>query len=424
MPWNGGFVCWCRVDRASSIHRLAIHPMGLRRAGPLADEQSISYVPRSTLHPSVRLSVQALLDQTVDHRRVGQSRGVAHVFQLVAGDLAQDAPHDLARTGLRQTGRPPNQLGLGEAANFLADQGQQFLLQRIVDFHAVHRCDEGIDALAFEVMRVTDHGSFGDGVMQHQGAFPFGGADAVAGDVDHVIHPTGDPVVTVLVAARAVAAEVVTGVGLEVGVDHPLMVAVNAANLAWPAVLDRQYAAARAVDLLALFIQQHRLHAKERPGRRAGFEVGGAGQWSDQDGAGFGLPPGVDDWAAAFADHVVIPLPGFRVDRLPAAADQAQAGAVGAFDRAPAFTHQRTQGGGRGIEDVHLVFVDHLPEARGARVVGHAFEDQAGSAVGQRAVDDIAVPGDPADVGGAPVDVAFVVAEHVLVGHRRHQQID
>src|SRR5262249_16344388 len=39
--------------------------------------------------------------------------------------------------------------------------------------------------------------------------------------------------------------------------------------------------------------------------------------------------------------------------------------------------------------------------------VGGALVDDLGGAVGERAVDDVRVPGDPADVGGAPVDVGL-----------------
>ncbi|MNM96270.1 hypothetical protein D3C81_1087390 [compost metagenome] len=272
-------------------------------------------------------------------------------------------------------------------------------------------------------MRIAHHRCLGDRVVQHQRAFHFGSADAVAGDVDHVVDPAGDPVVAVLVAAGAVAGEVVAGVGLEVGIDHPLVVAVHTADLARPTGLDRQYAGAGAVDLLAVLVEQRRLHAEERAGGRARFQRGGAGQRGDQDAAGLGLPPGIDDRAAPLADHVVVPLPGFRVDRLADRAEQAQAGAGGLLHRPLALAHQCAQRGWRGVEDVHLMLVDHLPEARGVRVVRYALEHQRGGAVGQRAVDDVAVPGDPADIGGAPEDVAFVVVEHVLVGHRHIQQI-
>src|SRR6266404_3394889 len=45
------------------------------------------------------------------------------------------------------------------------------------------------------------------------------------------------------------------------------------------------------------------------------------------------------------------------------------------------------------------------------------------STIGQRAINDIAVAGDPADIGGAPINVAVVIIEHILVGIGRPQQI-
>src|SRR5687768_17893660 len=49
-----------------------------------------------------------------------------------------------------------------------------------------------------------------------------------------------------------------------------------------------------------------------------------SGERRDQDAAGFGLPPGVDDRAAVVTDDAVIPLPGFRIDRLADRAEQPQ----------------------------------------------------------------------------------------------------
>jgi hypothetical protein len=45
------------------------------------------------------------------------------------------------------------------------------------------------------------------------------------------------------------------------------------------------------------------------------------------------------------------------------------------------------------------------------------------AAVRERAVDDIAMAGDPADIGGAPIDLARLVIEHQLVGVARPEQI-
>ena len=48
-------------------------------------------------------------------------------------------------------------------------------------------------------------------------------------------------------------------------------------------------------------------------------------QRRDHVAAGFGLPPRVDDRAALAADVLVVPHPGFRIDRLADGAEQAQA---------------------------------------------------------------------------------------------------
>src|SRR3546814_14297533 len=72
---------------------------------------------------------------------------------------------------------------------------------------AGHQGYVGVDALALDVVRETDHRGLGHLWVQHQRAFHLGGADAVAADVDHVVDAASNPVVAVGVAAAAVAAE-------------------------------------------------------------------------------------------------------------------------------------------------------------------------------------------------------------------------
>jgi hypothetical protein len=76
-----------------------------------------------------------------------------------------------------------------------------------------------------------------------------------------------------------------------------------------------------------------------------------------------------------------------------------------------------------GVEDIDLVLVDDFPEPTDRGVVRHALEHQRRRAVGERTVDEIAVAGHPADVRGAPVDVALVIIEHVLMRHRGVDEI-
>jgi hypothetical protein len=56
----------------------------------------------------------------------------------------------------------------------------------------------------------------------------------------------------------------------------------------------------------------------------------------------------------------------------------------------------------------------YLAEAREIRLVRHPLEHQRGGAIGERLVGEVAATGDPADIGGAPEDVAIMVVGAVL----------
>ena len=71
----------------------------------------------------------------------------------------------------------------------------------------------------------------------------------------------------------------------------------------------------------------------------------------------------------------------------------------------------------RRVEDRRPVALDQLPPDPLVRVVRRPLPHHAGDAVGERPVDDVGVAGDPADVGGAPVDVGLgLEVEDVAVG--------
>ena len=74
--------------------------------------------------------------------------------------------------------------------------------------HAGLDGDEADHGLAFQFVGTSDDRGFRDGGMRDERAFDFGGAEAVAGDVEHVVDAADDPEVAVLVAPRAVAGEV------------------------------------------------------------------------------------------------------------------------------------------------------------------------------------------------------------------------
>ena len=177
----------------------------------------------------------------------------------------------------------------------LRTPAHQFHAQVVARLGAGDQGDIGVDALALDVVRRADHGGLRHLIVRHQRALDLGGAHAVAGDVDHVVDPAGDPVIAVGVAPAAVAGEILALVGGEIGLHEAVVVAVDRAHLAGPAVGDAQVALAGAVEHLAVGVDDLGPDAEEGPGRRAGLEPGRAGQRRDQDAAGFGLPPSVDD---------------------------------------------------------------------------------------------------------------------------------
>ena len=129
------------------------------------------------------------------------------------------------------------------------------------------------------------------------------------------------------------------------------------------------------VHFFARFVHDGGHDAGQGQGAGTGFGGHRAGQRRNHVAAGFGLPPGVHDGAARLADHGVVPHPGFRVDGLAHAAQQAQAGEVILLGQVAAQLDQRADGGRRGVEGGDLVVLDHLPETPGIGVGRDAFKD-------------------------------------------------
>ncbi len=240
----------------------------------------------------------------------------------------------------------------------------------------------------------------------------------MAGNVEHVIDAACDPVVTVFVATAAVAGEVLALIGREVGFDEALVIAVKRAHLARPAVDDAEITVHRTFNDSAFIIDQFRLDAEERSCCRTWLEVGCAGQRGDENAAGFRLPPCIDNRRPLVTNDVVIPFPGFRVDRLANRTEQAQRRTRRAGDEFIAGAHQGADGRRRSVEDIDVMLVDDFPETSLIGEVGHTLEHQCRRAVGERAVDDIGVTCHPAHIRRAPVDVAVMIVEDILMRHR------
>ena len=89
--------------------------------------------------------------------------------------------------------------------------------------------------------------------------------------------------------------------------------------------------------------------------------------------------------------------------------------------RAP--LHEGADGGRRGVQDIRLVALDDRPPAVLVGKVRRALVNDSRGAIGQRPKNDVAVAGDPADVGGAPVNGIRLDVEDVVVSCRYADQV-
>ena len=105
-------------------------------------------------------------------------------------------------------------------ANVGSDLFHDLAGRRVGDFLASLERDVGVDGVALDVVFVADDRRLGNGWVAADGALDLGGTEVVAADDDYVVNTAGDPVVAVLVASAAVAAEVLTREPREVGVEN------------------------------------------------------------------------------------------------------------------------------------------------------------------------------------------------------------
>src|SRR5688572_33355550 len=75
------------------------------------------------------------------------------------------------------------------------------------------------------------------------------------------------------------------------------------------------------------------------------------------------------------------------------------------------------------VEDCDTAARTDVPEAILCGRIGSALVHHAGSAVGERAIDEVGVAGHPADVGGAPEDVVVAEIEDELRRRRCSGQV-
>ena len=241
----------------------------------------------------------------------------------------------------------------------------------------------------------------------------------MAGHVHHVVDAAEQPEVAVLVDAGAVTSKVRVRVLRPVRLPVALVVAVDPAQHRRPRPPQHEVAAASGRDLVPLLVVDGGVHPGERLRRRTRLQRRHPRQRRDQDHPRLRLPPRVDDRHAAGSDHLAVPDPGLRVDRLTDRAKEPDRRQVVLLRMLRPPLHVRADRGRRRVQDVDAVALDDRPPTVAIRIVRHALVHDPGRPVAQGPVDDVAVARHPADVGGAPVHRVGLDVEDVVV-RRRH----
>ena len=356
---------------------------------------------------------------------------------LAARQLAQQTAHDFAAARFRQVVAKTDVFGFGDRANFFCDPLPQSLSRglrrrRVYGARGFEH-NEGADRFARDVVGAAHHCGFGHIGVGNQCRLDLHRAHAVATHIDDIIYaPHDGEVARVGVTHRCVARQIAAAqLGRKVAFGIALGIAPNGAEHAGPGPFDDQIATRAIRDFGAQFIHHRRLHTRQRQGARARRERRGTRQRGDDMAAGFGLPKGVDDRAAALADFGVVPHPSLGVDRLADRAQDSQARQIKVprvrgrilrvgFD-------QGADRGRRGVEHANAVALNHLPKAPRIGVGRYALKNHLRRAHAQRAIGHIGVAGDPAYVCRAPKHIVRfgdrVQVKSPAHGERRPQQI-
>src|SRR6266545_2772056 len=316
-----------------------------------------------------------MLADVLDDLRVREGGHVADVGEV--GDRGDDPAHDLAGAGLGHVRDDPDVLGPGDLADLGVDRLGHLLLE----------------VLARRVPRLQR-------------------------DV-HLDRPAEDPEVAIGRLDSAVAGEVrpvapvlalsVAAVLLVVGLHEPIGLAPDCLEDPGPGVADADVAGTAAPGRhdIALFVVDHRIDPEHPGPAAAGLHRLQGGQGAAQEAAVLGLPSGIDDDRLALAHDTVVPAPYIRLDRLAHRRHVLEVVVV-LLRLFRAELAQHADGRGRGVEDVHPQPLGDPPGTAGIRIDGYALVHHAGRPQRQGAVDDVGVPGDPADVSEAPVGVLRV----------------
>ena len=136
-------------------------------------------------------------------------------------------------------------------------------------------------------------------------------------------------------------------------------------------------------------VENNCLNAEERHSSGSWLGFDGTREWRYNDGSCLSLPESVNDRTLSLADVVVVPMPGFRIDRLANGTQHSEGAEVVGLSVMLTEATEKTDGGGSGVEVGNLVLLDGLPVTGWSGVNWGGFEDGGGNTIEKWPVDDV-----------------------------------
>src|SRR4029078_3134385 len=183
----------------------------------------------------------------------------------------------------------------------------------------------------------------------------------MAAHIHDVVDPAQNPIIAVVIAARGIAGEVRARHFAPVLFLETLWISPYVADHSGPRTAQDQKPFTAGLHGVAVEIHDVGDDPRHWQRARAGFRRHRSRHRSDQNPSRLGLPPGIDDRTAASAYDAVIPFPCSWIDWLAYRAEQSQARKVVRLRPMIALANQRTDGRGRGIENIDAILFHQAP---------------------------------------------------------------
>ena len=132
------------------------------------------------------------------------SRDIPKLILLTRKNLPQNSPHNLPRPRLGKIRHNINLLRRRKRPDALAHLHDELLAQRVRHLAHPRRRHERVDGLARKLVCDAHHRRLADVVVLKERRLNLGRREAVAADVYDVVDAAADPVVALVVTARAV----------------------------------------------------------------------------------------------------------------------------------------------------------------------------------------------------------------------------